>query len=674
MWKTIGSGPATVSVEAEQDDPHAPLVQLYETTSPDPGFGDLTPVGTHDAAQDDPVDTVHATVDAAKTYYVQVLGDPTAFQDTSFDFTVSMQFDNDLFANATQLDGATGTIAGTTVGATFPESSEPDPSGDAGNTVWYAWTASANGPATFSFAAGFDAAAAVYRGSTLDTLVPVDDESDSSSPTLQFNAQAGVTYHIQFGTYFDAPDAFTLDWTFTPPPANDDLDDAAAISGFPVDGTTQNATIQTGLSEPTDVDVAGDTRTGSNSVWYRWQPASNGEVSLTATPHVATDHAALVQLYSSPATPETFLDLTPVGTHPAADTVEASVVSTGTYFIQVMADEASVDPGFDFTLDLSAVGPPENDDWADAIALTGASGTTNGTNDGATVESGEPPFGAGSSPIPPHDTVWWKWVAPSNGNYEFDTIGSGFDTLLGIYTGSSVDALSELTVGRRRRRPPREPGLVRSGRRARPTTSASAATATARSDRSSSTGPPAPANDDFADAGLAGNAGSLNGTNTGASVEPDEPDPTGEGITNTVWYAWTPTATGRGTVSFEADFGGSGGLRRRRTRHARAARERLRRHLAQRLVHRDRRHDVLRPGRKLFRLAGDARLEHLAAAALRRDHDGRLRERCELRRVELHPAAGGERGQRGRRRDTIDVPRARTSSRRASVRSASTRA
>ena len=460
--------------------------------SPDPGFGDLTPVGTHDATQDDPVDTVHATVDAAKTYYVQVLGDPTAFQDTSFDFTVSMQFDNDLFANATQLDGATGTITGTTVGATFPESSEPDPSGDAGNTVWYAWTASANGPATFSFAAGFDAAAAVYRGSTLDTLVWIDDESDSNNPTLQFNAQAGVTYHFQFGTYVDTPGAFTLDWTFAPRPPNDDFGAATAISGFPVDGTTQNATVQTGLSEPTDVDVDGDTRTGSNSVWYRWQPASDGDVSLTATPHVVTDHAALVQLYSGPATPEGFIDLTPVGTHPAADTVEASVVSTGTYFIQVMADEASVDPGFDFTLDVSALGPPENDDWADAIALTGASGTTDGTNDARHGRVRRAPVRRRLEPDPAarHGLVEVGRAVERQLRVRHDRLRlrHGARHLHGLQRRRAVGA----RLGRRRRRLDHEPRLVRRGRRARRTSSASAATATARSGRSHSTGSPAP--------------------------------------------------------------------------------------------------------------------------------------------------------------------------------------
>ena len=39
-------------------------------------------------------------------------------------------------------------------------------------------------------------------------------------------------------------------------------------------------------------------------------------------------------------------------------------------------------------------------------------------------------------------SVWWTWTAPSSGSVQIDTIGSSFDTILGVYTGSSVSALT----------------------------------------------------------------------------------------------------------------------------------------------------------------------------------------------------------------------------------------
>src|SRR5262249_18057826 len=128
-WFPGGTGPATVSVEADQVEPSAPLVQVYSSAVADPAFTDLTPVGTHEPGQDDPIDAVHLTPDGGAAYYVQVLGDSESGQATSFDFTLTAQFDNDLFANATELDGDDGSLSGTADGATFPESGEPDPSG-----------------------------------------------------------------------------------------------------------------------------------------------------------------------------------------------------------------------------------------------------------------------------------------------------------------------------------------------------------------------------------------------------------------------------------------------------------------------------------------------------------------------------------------------------------------
>ncbi len=72
---------------------------------------------------------------------------------------------------------------------------------------------------------------------------------------------------------------------------------------------------------------------------------------------------------------------------------------------------------------------PVNDNYADALELSGDTGTTTGTNLYATVETSEPGSKQGY-------TVWWTWTAPADGIVTFDTIGSGFDTQLGIYRGT----------------------------------------------------------------------------------------------------------------------------------------------------------------------------------------------------------------------------------------------
>ena len=81
---------------------------------------------------------------------------------------------------------------------------------------------------------------------------------------------------------------------------------------------------------------------------------------------------------------------------------------------------------------------PENDDYADRTVLVGPSGTATGSNVGATLELGEP-FDLRSTLW--IRSVWWTWTAPTSGAYAFDTIGSGFDTVLGVYVGNGVNAL-----------------------------------------------------------------------------------------------------------------------------------------------------------------------------------------------------------------------------------------
>lgn len=81
--------------------------------------------------------------------------------------------------------------------------------------------------------------------------------------------------------------------------------------------------------------------------------------------------------------------------------------------------------------------PPPNDDFADVEAL---SLTLTGTNIEATKELNEPNH-AGN--IGGH-SVWYSVTAPFNGSMTLDTCGSDFDTLLGVYTGSSVSTLVEV--------------------------------------------------------------------------------------------------------------------------------------------------------------------------------------------------------------------------------------
>jgi hypothetical protein len=83
---------------------------------------------------------------------------------------------------------------------------------------------------------------------------------------------------------------------------------------------------------------------------------------------------------------------------------------------------------------------PVNDQFANAttISLTSGAVTFTGSNIAATRETGEPKHD--NAPI--GHSVWWKWTAPVAGEVTASTLGSDFDTVMAVYTGSSVSALT----------------------------------------------------------------------------------------------------------------------------------------------------------------------------------------------------------------------------------------
>lgn len=83
---------------------------------------------------------------------------------------------------------------------------------------------------------------------------------------------------------------------------------------------------------------------------------------------------------------------------------------------------------------------PSNDNFSAATTMSGGQGTTNGTNIRATKESGEPDHAGNSGGA----SVWYQWTAPASGSATIDTIGSTLDTLLAVYTGSSVGGLTSV--------------------------------------------------------------------------------------------------------------------------------------------------------------------------------------------------------------------------------------
>ena len=83
---------------------------------------------------------------------------------------------------------------------------------------------------------------------------------------------------------------------------------------------------------------------------------------------------------------------------------------------------------------------PANNDFVNAQTISGCSGSVTGTNVSATRETGEPRHSPDENEG--GASVWYQWQAPSSTSVTITTDGSDYDTLLGVYTGSSVSGLT----------------------------------------------------------------------------------------------------------------------------------------------------------------------------------------------------------------------------------------
>src|SRR5712672_558368 len=87
---------------------------------------------------------------------------------------------------------------------------------------------------------------------------------------------------------------------------------------------------------------------------------------------------------------------------------------------------------------------PANDNFANAWTISGVLVTTNGTTFGASKEAGEPNHAGNGGAR----SVWFNWTAPATAPVQLDTIGSSGsfqnDTLLAVYTGDAVNALTPI--------------------------------------------------------------------------------------------------------------------------------------------------------------------------------------------------------------------------------------
>jgi hypothetical protein len=399
---------------------------------------------------------------------------------------------NDNFASCVGLNGSYGAIASHNLTAT-KETGEPDHAGnEGGKSVWFCWTAPTNTPVTIdTIGSTFDTLLGVYTGTSVSNLSLVASNDDivygvDVQSTVTFTPVQGTTYRVAVDGYGGASGIIQLNWNQAGAPAPDLIiwgpsasptvitrtfasTDCEVVEGCETVGTHRLLSFTT---ETRNIG-AGDLYLGNpatNSL-FRWASCHGhyhfeqfGDYTLLDTNGavVAAGHKVGfcledVRAWSPTANPATRYNCANQGIQSGwADVygaglpcqyIDISEVPPGSYTLKLVVNPAGLikesNTNNNVTLvpvDIPAdcTGAVANDNFSTPTVLSNPPLSVSENNACASKESGEPNHAGNSG----GHSVWFNWTPNSNQLATITTRRSDFDTLLGVYTGSSVGNLT----------------------------------------------------------------------------------------------------------------------------------------------------------------------------------------------------------------------------------------
>jgi M6 family metalloprotease-like protein len=416
-------------------------------------LGSLTQVACNDdAGAAGGPSSFEADLTGGVTYYFQAGGFGAAGGNLNFALSrVTNAPGNDNFTNASGIGILPFEQAGLPNADATAQTGEPAPScGAIGKTVWYRFTPSVNMRVKAETAgSSFDTVLVAYRGTAITGLTQVACNDDlpgfpGAASAFEVDLSANQTYYFQAGGFNDGATvasgnlSFKLSRVLTGP-GNDGFGGATVVSSLPFTAAASNAGATVEAGEPTpSCGAIGKT------VWYRYTPAATTAV-IAETSNSSLNFDTVLAAYSGTSIGA----LTEVGcnddygsTGEGGGPSRFQVTLTGgqTYYFQAggFRNAAGIVSEGTLGFKLTVVGTP--DAFANATVVGAIPFSHSGSTAGATEEGGEP----APSCAPIGKTVWYRFVPGANQTVTFSTAGSGFDSVLAVWRGTSLGALTQV--------------------------------------------------------------------------------------------------------------------------------------------------------------------------------------------------------------------------------------
>jgi len=372
------------------------------------------------------------------TYYWQVRatnsgGTTEANGGAWWSFTTLNPSSNDDFLGATQISALPYDNPGTqdTRNATS-DSTDPDfPCGGGGkktNTVWFKYAPATT--ATFyvdTVGSDYDTVLGVWTGTEgALTNVACNDDYNGLQSQVTINGTASVTYYIEVASY--NPD--TTGWlnvrvTPTLPAPNNDDFAAATMATLPYLGWVNVEGATTDVTDP--VLPCGPLNTGYRSVWFKYTPAFSGEVVLS-TYWSGYDTVMAVWTGTEGALTNVACNDDTRGT---SSKLRLNLNSGTSYYIEVAKYGTSL-PALDYWLFINLV--KVGDDFDEPLLLSSSIPLTTTLDTSSYSYFPDDPDFADCG-VFGNASVWYRFEPSQSGTIYFNTVGSNYDTVLGIWSG-----------------------------------------------------------------------------------------------------------------------------------------------------------------------------------------------------------------------------------------------
>lgn len=256
----------------------------------------------------------------------------------------------------------------------------------------------------------------VIATSRTGTLYSGTGSFDSVYADATLGSTTNVANFLEFSNSISTPAA----------PANDDCANATALGG--------TVPQQVSVNNEWATEEAGDPQTTYafwytfGTVWYTFTPSITGSYIFDLSD---SDVANIVGIFTGSCGSLTEVDS-------GENILSVALTASTTYYIMIGTWDGG---GGNLVMRIDLGDVPANDDCADAETISSLPYEDVRYIHNATAEGSDPLPSAAAVAF---RTVWWKWTAPANLDIEIDTIGSFYNTVLSVWTGT-CGSFSEVT-------------------------------------------------------------------------------------------------------------------------------------------------------------------------------------------------------------------------------------